>query len=252
MARPPYSKADLVPKMPDLNSYIPSRRTLSLAPQPPDRVHLSSEYNSVWLAAKTHREALEKYIEELPSLFQHHSQQNRLRRSQELQRFLDNSSLSPEHVEAERQITAHACEEHDDQLRQIIYSPAIIAIVSCFEMFIKVGFRAKFTGKDYEKFQKIKTMRKTLESDLNMKDLLPNDLNCIIEARNVISHVNGWIEYYNFNIPPKAEFLQWTNKVGFREDSGILVADELSVMHCLNALQPFFSGFPRLVDIKTT
>lgn len=209
-----------------------------------------TDLSSTWLDAQAHYEALTDYVNELPTLFAHHSTQIQLRKQQSLNNFLKNPSLSKEDKEIADHEFHDSVEIYNHQLRQIIYSPAIIAIVSCFEHYIRTAFDITNKG---EKFSGMSTARKKIEKTYpNVKDLYPNDLHCIIEARNIIAHLNGWINFYQFGGKCKSsehEFRDWASKVKFCiNDLDILVAGEPSVKHCFHGMEVFFVELPAIIN----
>lgn len=207
--------------------------------------------DSPWLSAKAHHEGLCDYIQNLSSLFHHHSQQNRLRRKQELRSFIQKNPLTKEDSYAEWQLVCQDIDEYEHQLRQIIYSPAIIAIVACFEHYIRTGIGIKYLNKQ---IPRIKMTRQFLCSEFpKAADILTSDIDNVIQARHVLAHVNGWLEYYNFRDENnRKHFCKWADEVGFRADIGVFVADDASVSHCFHLLEPFFSGFPEILDKNVT
>jgi hypothetical protein len=201
--------------------------------------------DSPWLSAQAHHEGLRDYIPHLSALFVHHSHQNTLRRKQELRSFMQKNPLSTQDSDAEWQLVSHDIDEYDKQLRQIIYSPAIIAIVACFEHYIRTGFRIKWP----EETKSMAKMRKKICKEIPATSgLFTSDIDNVIEARNIIAHVNGWLDCYDFINTNKTCFLIWAGEAGFREDLGVLVADDASVSHCFQLLEPFFAGFPGIFD----
>lgn len=219
--------------------------------KPPSEFVPVQGLDSPWLSAQAHYEGLNDYIQYLSSLFDHHSQQNSLRRKQELRSFIQKNPLSTDDSDAEWQLVSHDLvshdiDEYDNQLRQIIYSPAIIAIVACFEHYIRTGFRLRFPE---EGPKSIARMRKKIREAIPASaGLFSSDIDNVIEARNIIAHVNGWLDYYDFVNTNKTGFLTWADEVGFRVKISLLIADNASVLHCFQLLKPFFDGFPEIID----
>jgi hypothetical protein len=102
------------------------------------------DLSSRWLAAWAHHEALKQYIQELPSFFEHQSQKNRHSWQQKHHDLFEKASPSKDDAYEEWQIISIEIDEYDHQLRQIIFSPAVTAIVSCYELHIRIAFRIIF------------------------------------------------------------------------------------------------------------
>lgn len=204
-----------------------------------------SNLSSPWLDAQVHHEILSEYINELPAIFDHHSKKMRLRKQRSLKKDLADPSFSEEERDFARHEFHDAIRTYDHQLRQIVYSPAIIAVISCFEHYIRTAFNIIYRDGN---FPGTTIARKKIN---NIDRLYPIDLQYIIEARNIISHVNGWLDFYDFGGKCKLsehEFRQWASKAKFHiDDLNILVADEFSVNHCFNALGSFFAELPSII-----
>jgi hypothetical protein len=206
--------------------------------------------SSPWLDAQAHYEALSDYVNELPTLFAHHSTQMRLREQHYANNFLRDPSLSEEDRHIVHCESRDKVETYENRLRQIICSPAITAVISCFEHYMRTAFKIRFEDKRFPGARNAQL--EIAKTDPDLRHLYSDELCYIIQARNIISHVNGWIEFYDFDRigqPSKHEFLRWASEHKFYiDDLKVLTADAFSAKHCFEALEPLFISLPTAMN----